>query len=514
MTAIAPRGGAPAPAIRDLTDLASPDADLAELVRRGLDWLAGVAPYDLATVFELRGDELVVRAARGPLADARLSDHRIALARFPTVREALETRRARAFTEHDHRHGDGDPFDGVLDLPAGHSCMVVPLTAGERVLGALTLDRRECGVYPQETVDLAELYGRLLALAIHNAELRAELARTAERRRVHARDLEGRLSGSDAGVLVESASPAVRRLAQRAGQVAATRTPVLVQGETGTGKERLAHAIHEWSERAAGPFVAGNCAALPSQLLESELFGHARGAFTGATAARAGRFRIADGGTLFLDEVAELSPEVQAKLLRAVQEGEVQPLGSDRPVKVDVRLIAASHRNLEEAIRTGTFREDLYYRLSVFPLRLPPLRERLEDLPALTAHLLREQASRTGRRGVSVGPAGMAALRRHRWPGNIRELANVLERATIVARTDELGPDDLGLLPGSGHGVAPGGDAAPLPLAEVERRHIEAALRYTGGKIYGDDGAAALLGLKPSTLQSRMKKRGIDRKAI
>ena len=481
---------------------------------RGLDWLATVAPYELATIFELVGDDgLIVSAARGPLADGRVDGHRVELASFPTVREALQTGRARAFTEHDHRHGDGDPFDGVLDLPAGHSCMVVPLTAGDRTLGVLTLDRTECRIYPEKTVELVELYARLLALAIHNARLRADLARVSERRRQHAAVLEARVSGAGPGVLEGSASPAVRRLAERAVQVARTDTPVLIQGETGTGKERLAHAIHAWSPRASGPFVAVNCAAIPEALLESELFGHASGAFTGATSARAGRFRIAEGGTLFLDEIGELPPALQAKLLRVVSDGQVQPVGSDRPVHVDVRLLAATNVDLERAIADGRFREDLYYRLSVFPLTLPPLRDRLEDLPALVAHLLGELSLRLRRRDLAVTESTLECLRGHLWPGNIRELANVLERAAIVTGDGLIVPADLGLeRTSTDRAVLLPAGAPFLPLRAVERAHIERALQRSGGKVYGDDGAAALLGLKPTTLQSRMKKHGLKRR--
>jgi transcriptional regulator with GAF, ATPase, and Fis domain len=200
---------------RSLQSIAAVADDAGELLRRGLDWLSNIAPYDLATVFELRGDELVVRAAQGPFADPRLADHRIHLSDFPTVRETLETRRARAFTEHDHAHGDGDPFDGVLDLPHGHSCMVVPLSAGADVYGALTLDRAVCERYPDHVVSLVEVYGRLLALALTNHELRKRIERLEARRAVHARELEERLSGPDEGVL-----------------------PVLITGESGTGKER------------------------------------------------------------------------------------------------------------------------------------------------------------------------------------------------------------------------------------------------------------------------------------
>ncbi|UJR82009.1 sigma 54-interacting transcriptional regulator [Sandaracinus amylolyticus] len=502
---------------RDLADLAtlatSDEADLDDMLRRGLDWLAKLAPYDLACVFQLEGDQLVVRAMRGPLARAEVRSHRLDLDAFPTIREALETRRARAYTEDDHAHGDGDPFDGVIDLPAGHACMVVPLAAGERAFGVLSLDRRECVTYPQAVVDLVEIYGRILALAIRSAEQSASLARLGAQSREHARLLEERIEGGEeGGVLETSASPAVRELARKARQVAATTTPVLILGETGTGKERLAHAIHRWSARRDRPFVVVNCAAIPEGLLESELFGHDRGAFTGATRERSGRFRTANGGTLFLDEIGELPLELQAKLLRVLQTGELQSVGSDRTIKVDVRIVAATHVDLARAVEEGRFREDLYYRLDVFPLRLPALRERLEDLPALCEHLLADQRARTGRRGVHATREAIEALARHRWPGNIRELANVLERAAILSASGALGPVDLGMSERAPVSTkkARGGDGELVSLAENERRHIAAVLRATEGRIYGERGAAKILGVPPSTLQSRMKKLGLD----
>jgi transcriptional regulator with GAF, ATPase, and Fis domain len=317
-------------------------------------------------------------------------------------------------------------------------------------------------------------------------------------------------------VLETSRGPAVRELAMRARQVAETETPVLVLGETGTGKERLARAVHRWSARAEGPFVTLNCAAIPAGLLESELFGHVKGAFTGATRDRAGRFQMAQGGTLFLDEVGELPVELQAKLLRALQEKTFEPVGSDRTVRADVRILAATHVDLRQAISQRRFREDLYYRLSVFPLRLPPLRERLEDLPQLCAFLLEELARRTGRRGMSVTAEGIARLAAYDWPGNIRELANALERATILSRKPELGAEafDLPLrAPETKAAAEPPSlvEGAVPTLEEVQRQHILRVLTLTQGRIYGPGGAAALLGLKPSTLQSRMKKLGIAR---
>jgi transcriptional regulator with GAF, ATPase, and Fis domain len=511
---------------RDLSELvrlaASPAEDgVDEILRRALDGLARVARYDLATVFVLEGQRLVVRAARGPLASEKVRGHALALADFPTLREALETRRARAYTEDDHSHGDGDPFDGVLDLPPGHSCMVVPLFAGDRSFGVLALDRQLCEPYPSDVVSVVEAYAQVLALAIHNAEQKAALTRLHLQDHEHAKLLEAQLGGEAVGILDTSRNPAMRDLARRARQVAETDTPVLVLGETGTGKERLARAIHAWSRRADQPFVTLNCAAIPEGLLESELFGHVKGAFTGASRDRSGRFQMANGGTLLLDEVGELPLALQAKLLRVLQEGRFEPVGADRSVKVDVRILAATHVDLEKAIAARRFREDLYYRLSVFPLHLPPLRERLEDLPRLALVLLAEQARRTGRRGMRVTAEGLKRLAAHPWPGNLRELGNVLERATILAKGRELGPEVLDLpvratassrssAPREGDGEIPAGAEVPT-LDEVQRAHIRRVLAVTGGRLYGRGGAAERLGLKPTTLQSRMKKLGVSR---
>ncbi|MEZ4390016.1 MAG: sigma 54-interacting transcriptional regulator [Polyangiales bacterium] len=485
-----------------------------EILRRGLDWLAKVAPYDLATVFELVEERLVVRAARGLLADRRVRAMSLELSRFPSVREAIASRRARAFTEDDHRDGDGDPFDGVLDLPPGHACMVVPLFTSEGPLGLLTLDRTRCEVFPPAIVDLVEVYAQVLALALENAAQRAALARLHAQQREHARLLDEEVHGDDDGVLSRSSAPSMRQLAERARQVARTDTPVLILGETGTGKEHLARAIHRWSARAERPFVKINCAAIPGALLESELFGHVRGAFTGATRDRAGRFQTADGGTLLLDEIGELPLDLQAKLLRVLQEGTFEPVGSDRTARVDARVIAATHVDLARAVAEGRFRADLFYRLDVFPLTVPPLRERPEDLPALCEVLLRDLGRRTGRRGCWVGPEGMARLRARAWPGNVRELGNALERAMILSPGPELTalaqePTETSPRPAREARDEPAADLRSLE--EVEAAHVRAVLRHTRGRVYGAGGAAEILGLKPSTLQSRMKKLGVER---
>jgi transcriptional regulator with GAF, ATPase, and Fis domain len=513
---------------RELAELArladGGGAALDDLLRRGLDWLARLAPYDLAVVFQLVGDgkptgaadRLVARAIRGPLSNDAVRGHALLLEKFPTIRAAIEERRARAFTEDDHAHGDGDPFDGVLDLPHGHSCMVVPLIAGDDVYGVMTLDRRECVAYPQAVVDLVEIYARLLALTIRVSEQAATLAKHKTEIEEQLLVLDRRITEAteEAGILATSRNARVRDLAERAELVAATSTPVLLLGETGTGKERLARTIHALSPRAKRPFVAVNCAAIPATLLETELFGHERGAFSGATRARLGLFRSAEHGTIFLDEIGELPVELQAKLLRVLQSGEVTPVGGDRALHADVRVIAATHVDLEAAVRRGRFRADLYYRLGVYPLTLIPLRERREDLPELSAMLLADIAKRIGRRSLRVSSAGIAALAAQPLTGNIRELGNILERAAITSRRDALGPDDFALAaPVVTTSAMIEDDEALLSLADHERRHIERVLRATEGRVYGENGAAAILGVPPSTLQSRMKKLGITRVA-
>jgi PAS domain S-box-containing protein len=315
-------------------------------------------------------------------------------------------------------------------------------------------------------------------------------------------------------------------------RVAPTDSSVLIQGETGTGKELIARAIHSASKRADKPLVKVNCAALPAGLLESELFGHEKGAFTGAISRRLGRFELASGGTLFLDEVGEIPLEAQAKLLRALQEREIERLGGNGAIRIDVRVIAATNRDLGRAVADKTFRQDLFYRLNVVPIALPPLRERPEDIPLLVHFLANKLMTRIGKRVGSISQDTLGRLQRYSWPGNVRELENVLERAIILARGDSLEIEDGALAPlsqarssgaveESGGGtstakVEPAAEAGAASgpsasLDQVERAHILAALRQTGGVIDGPDGAARILDLHPNTLRSRMKKLGIKR---
>jgi len=490
--------------LQELARLAPSEGALDDLLRRGLDWLERVAAYDLATIFVLDGQRLVVRAARGRLA-ARVKGHSLPLERYPTLREAMDTRRARVYREEDHLHGDGDPFDDVLQLPPGHSCLVAPLYAGDETYGVLTLDRTVCETYSPSVVSLVEVYAQLLAIAIQAAGHKAALERLHRQDHVHAKLLEEELAGDPLG-LETSKSPPMQRVLALARQVARGSSPVLLRGETGTGKERLARALHRWSPRADHPFVTLHCMAVPAAALEAELFGHAS-----SERERPGRLLLANGGTLLLDAVEELPLALQAKVLRVLEAGAFESPGGERSTRVDVRLLAASAVDLDEAVAAGRFRGDLYFRLAAFPLELPPLRERRQDLGLLCQTLLAEFGQRTGKRGRFVTPEGLARLSGYECPGNVRELANLLERAAILSPGPALGPEVLDVPGRRRRASMPPAASEMVTLAEVQRAHIERTLAVTHGRIYGKGGAAELLGLKPSTLQSRMQKLHLER---
>lgn len=305
---------------------------------------------------------------------------------------------------------------------------------------------------------------------------------------------------------IVGSSPALLKVLKGVDSVAPTDSTVLIQGETGTGKELIARAIHDRSTRRNAPFIKVNCAALPAGLVESEFFGHERGAFTGAVTTRRGRFELADGGTIFLDEVGEVSPEVQVKLLRVLQESEFERVGGSETITVNVRVICATNRILSAEVEAQRFRADLFYRLSVFPLQVPPLRERCADIPLLVSFFITQLAATVGKRIDGIEPATMDRLTRYAWPGNIRELRNVLERAVILS-TDSTLRIDASELRSAASGPEPVSEA--LSLDALERRHILAVLKQTDGAIAGPKGAARILGLPPSTLRSRMARLGI-----
>lgn len=303
---------------------------------------------------------------------------------------------------------------------------------------------------------------------------------------------------------IVGSSPALQSVLAKVAKVAPTDSTVLITGETGTGKELIARAIHKRSKRCTRAFVSVNCAAIPRDLVASELFGHEKGAFTGASQRRLGRFESADGGTIFLDEVGELPLETQISLLRVLQEREFQRVGSNQSLQIDVRVVAATNRNLEAAITAGVFREDLFYRLNVFPIEVPPLRQRKEDIPLLVEYFVDRYASKAGKKITGIDKRSMGLLQSYSWPGNIRELQNVIERSVIVCESANLSVDDSWL----GHAAHPGvSPAQPLSakLASQEKELIEAALAATGGKVSGPRGAAVRLGIPQSTLDSKIK---------
>jgi formate hydrogenlyase transcriptional activator len=422
-------------------------------------------------------------------------------------------------------------FDAQRVQQSGlQSVLTVPLVYDQTPIGVLGLDSpRFTRDAPPTDGDLARLRGiaAQAAAAIRNARLveSIEQDRRRLRRLVHERrqlrhevgHLRDAVREAYAYTTVLGESDAWKAALEQVELVATADSTVLVVGETGTGKEPVARAIHEQSRRRGQAFVAVNCAAFPEALVESELFGHERGAFTGAFERKPGKFELADRGTLFLDEVGDLPTAVQAKLLRALQEREVLRVGGTKSVPVNVRLIAATNRDLEDLLRRGDFRQDLFYRLSVFPIRLPPLRERRDDIPLLVRHFVERFAERQGRDVPRVTDAAMQALAAYHWPGNVRELQNALERAVILAVDGIIGLDLLALRRAEEPPVPPGPRLVERPSAPVisfmesERRIILTALDTTGWRISGRGGAADLLRLKPTTLHAKMKRLGVRR---
>jgi len=303
-------------------------------------------------------------------------------------------------------------------------------------------------------------------------------------------------------------SDSLKRVLQEVEQVSTLDTNVLISGETGTGKDMIAHAIHNLSQRKDQLLVKVNCAALPANLIESELFGYEKGAFTGATSRKIGRFELANGGTIFLDEIGDLQVELQVKLLRVLEHGEFERLGGSRTSKVDVRIIAATNRDLEQAIKSGNFREDLYYRLNIFPIKIPPLRERKEDIPLLVTHFVSNYGAKVGKQVESVSDEALKSLMDYEWPGNIRELESVIERAVILSDERVLVIEDLQQ---KKHHDEDKVATRRESLEEVERIHILNTLKECNWIVEGKRGAAERLGLPPSTLRDRIRKLGITK---
>jgi formate hydrogenlyase transcriptional activator len=402
-------------------------------------------------------------------------------------------------------------FDVMSDAQMESLC-ALPLATGERCLGALFFMAARKGAYAKLRRGLFDQIASAVAVALDNCLAHEEARRLRDRLAAENVYLQEEIRAEHNFTEIVGNSPALRAVLTQVEQVAATDSTVLLFGETGTGKELIARAIHDRSPRKHRPLVKVNCGAISAGLVESELFGHVKGAFTGALAHREGRFKVADGGTIFLDEVGELPAGTQVKLLRVLQEREFEPIGSSKTIRVNVRVIAATNRDLAEAVRAGKFRTDLFYRLNVFPITAPPLRERRADIPLLVTFFVQKFAKDLGKPVRSVADETMRRLMAYSWPGNIRELQNVIERAVVLANGPVLRVD-AGLLPVAAPPRAP----APEPpsettaLLDVERRHIEQVLAETDWVIEGERGAAKRLNLQPSTLRSRMKKLGVKR---
>jgi formate hydrogenlyase transcriptional activator len=386
------------------------------------------------------------------------------------------------------------------------SCMLCPLNIQGTPYGFLAIGSRRRNAFSDRDVAFAEHIGFHLSQALANLtayeEIRS-LKEQLEQENIYLRD--ERNAAIDIKTLIGESIPFQKTL-KAIEQVAPTDTTVLITGETGTGKELVAQAIHQFSSRKDKPLITVNCAALPPTLIESELFGHEKGAFTNASARKIGRFELADGGTIFLDEVGELPLDLQTKFLRVLEAQELQRVGGTQTITVNVRVLAATNLDVEQAVKKGTFRADLFYRLNVFPIRIPPLRERRDDIPTLARHFAKKYGLRHRKPLTRLASRTVKALVSYDWPGNVRELEHVIERAVIVNHGPVLMIDEF-----EQRKAEPNQETVPRTLAEAERLHIIETLKHTNGILAGQQGAAVRLGMKRSTLQHRMKKLGITR---
>jgi anaerobic nitric oxide reductase transcription regulator len=509
---------------RDLTaSLAARDR-----YERLLGGVRRIIPCDAACLMRLEGEELVPLAAHGLAEEAvvRRYDRR-EHPRLDVILRAAEPVRFAADSPL------ADPFDGLLESDPQatshiHACLGCPLVEGGEVVGALTADAVDPGAFDRIDDRVLETLGALAGAAMRTTALIETLEQHAEHQGRVARELQ-RAASRSAGDEIVGTSLAMARLLDELRVVAGSDLAVLITGETGVGKELAAHRIHDLSPRREQPMIYVNCAALPESIAESELFGHVKGAFTGAGQDRLGKFEIADGGTLFLDEIGELPLSIQPVLLRAIEDGEIQRVGSDRRHRVDVRAVAATNRDLQREVREGRFRADLYHRLAVYPVHVPPLRERREDIPLLAAHFVDEGRRRLGIGSVRLTEPAREALQRAQWPGNVRELANVVSRGVLRAvregggrGTILVGPEHLDLgapgpeppaaaeaLPGA---ARPAADAVRqhAPLAErvdaFKRREIVAAVESHRGNWAA---AARELGVHRSNLHHLARRLGL-----
>jgi formate hydrogenlyase transcriptional activator len=427
---------------------------------------------------------------------------------------ALASREPAVLSEQDVRAmaEESEVARKLLDQGLKSFCCV-PLLSHDRLLGTLNAARIQDVAFTPEEVELLTQVAQQVAIAVENGMAYQEIAELKEKLNKEKLYLEEEIRTTYNFEEIIGESPALKQALRQVEIVAPTDSTVLIQGETGTGKELIARAIHNLSGRKSRTFVKLNCAAIPTGLLESELFGHERGAFTGAIAQKVGRFELANGGTLFLDEVGDIPLELQSKFLRVLQEQEFERLGATKTTKVNVRLVAATNRDLSQMVADKEFRSDLFYRLNVFPIVSPPLRERQEDVGRLVQHFTRKFARRMNKQITTIPVSTMAALAAYYWPGNIRELENFIERAVILSGGSTLDAPLAELKPRGPEGLAASiDDARPATtLEEAEREHILRVLQQTNWLVGGPSGAAARLGMKRTTLQSKMAKLHIGR---
>ena len=439
------------------------------------------------------------------------------------VREAMDiplegSRSGKAFTERRPvliKHFDAPEFDSEvskrLSREGLRSGMSIPLVSNQGPIATMTLASRRDNAFTESDVELMVQIGVQVAIAVENAMAFLQIGELKNKLAEEKLYLEDEIRTEFNFDEIVGQSAALRHILEQIETVAATDSTVLILGETGTGKELIARAIHNLSSRRDHTFVKLNCSAIPAGLLESELFGHERGAFTGAIAQRIGRFELADRGTLFLDEIGDIPLELQPKLLRVLQEQEFERLGGTRTIQTNTRLVAATNRDLAEMASAREFRKDLYYRLNVFPIVAPPLRERIEDVPLLVRYFAQKLSRRMKKRVETIPNETMAAMMRYRWPGNIRELENFVERAVILTKGTTLQAPVWELERETVAIDLTSARSEPTTMEDAEREHILSTLRDTNWTIAGPAGAAARLGMKRTTLQSRMKKLGIAR---
>jgi formate hydrogenlyase transcriptional activator len=419
---------------------------------------------------------------------------------------AIRTRNVALFTADDLREMEAPMAKAMYELGIRSVCSA-PLIAGNRIWGALNPSSTMENAFGRPEVEYLQQVANHVAAALQNAHAYGEIAQLKDRLAQEKRYLEHEIRIANRSDDIIGNSPALKRVLEHAATVADTDSTVLITGETGTGKERIARMIHDMSRRKERSFIKINCAAIPTGLLESELFGHEKGAFTGAVSQKIGRLELADKGTLLLDEVGDIPLELQPKLLRVLQDQEFERLGGTKTIRVDVRLIAATNIDLGRAVEEKEFRSDLFYRLHVFPLHLPALRDRREDIPLLVQHFVEKSSARLHKQIDVIPEEALQAMTHWKWPGNIRELENFIERSVILSEDNRLSPP-LGELREETSRQPSDSD---VTLRDKEREHIVEILRQTRGALSGPSGAAARLGLKRTTLQYKMQRLGVSR---